>query len=134
MSGSTSSTVTRELGRHKGDTAHLMLEERMVERAIDAARAITAHSGYSTAVFDAQSDHIIERMTSHLMNNMYRPAIDLLSDFCDDYTASGDRITEMHVDTPTGTTAILKLTASLRRVPPATVRFSGITVQLKTEQ
>ncbi|MNC72401.1 hypothetical protein D3C75_1234470 [compost metagenome] len=61
---------------------------------------------------------------------MHTPAIDLLSDFRDEYTASGNRITEMTVTNAGGADAVLRLTVSLRREPPATVRVSGITVNI----
>lgn len=119
--------VSRELGRHKGDLAYLIMDANMVERAIVSARAIAAHCGHSVAVFDEEHDHIVDRMIEHISSNMHTPAIDLLSDFRDEYTASGSRITEMSMK---DTGAVLQLIVSLRREPPATVRVSGITVNI----
>ncbi|MNC36958.1 hypothetical protein D3C75_855040 [compost metagenome] len=119
--------VSRELGRHKGDLAHLIMDANMVERAITSARMIAAHCGHSVAVFDEEHDHIVDRMIEHIASNMHTPAVDLLSDFRDEYTASGNRITEMSLK---GTPAILQLTVSLRREPPATVRVSSIAINI----
>lgn len=119
--------VSRELGRHKGDLAHLIMDANMVERAITSARMIAAHCGHSVTVFDEEHDHIVDRMIEHISANMHTPAVDLLSDFRDEYTASGSRITEMSLK---GSSAILQLTVSLRREPPATVRVSGITINI----
>lgn len=123
--------VSRELGRHKGDPAHLLLDAKMVERAIAAARAISAHCGYSVSVFDSESEEIISRMIDHIMENMHTPAVDLLSDYNDEYTASGKRVTEMRVNNPNGDVGLLYLTVSLRREPPAAVRVSGINIEIK---
>ena len=122
--------VSRELGRHKGDLAHLIMDANMVERAIVSARTIAAHCGYSVAVFDSEHDSIVGRMIEHISSTMHTPAVDLLSDFRDEYTASGNRITEMTVTNAGGSDAVLRLTVSLRREPPATVRVSGITVNI----
>lgn len=123
--------VSRDLGRHKGDPAHLLLDAKMIERAIASARAIASHCGYSVSVFDSQGEQIVDRMIEHIQSNMHTPAIDLLSDYKDEYTASGSRVTEMHIDNPNGSKAVLNLTVSLRREPPATVRVSSIAVELK---
>lgn len=123
--------VSRELGRHKGDLAHLIMDANMVDRAIVSARTIAAHCGYSVAVFEKEHDSIVDRMIEHISANMHSPAVDLLSDFRDEYTASGGRVTEMTVETGAGERATLRLTVSLRREPPATVRVSGITIDIE---
>ncbi|MNH14833.1 hypothetical protein D3C79_744330 [compost metagenome] len=123
--------VSRELGRHKGDLAHLIMDANMVDRAIQSARMIAAHCGHSVTVFEEEHDRIVERMIDHIASNMHTPAIDLLSDFRDEYVASGSRITEMSLK---GSPAILRLTVTLRREPPATVRVSGITIDIQNEK
>lgn len=127
--------VSRELGRHKGDPAHLIMDAKMVERAVASARSIAAHCGYSVAVFDSEGEEIVSRMIEHIFANMESPAIDLLSDFRDEYTATGSRVTEMHINDPSvkGAGAVLALSTSLRREPPATVRVSGIAIELKVK-
>jgi len=126
--------VSHELGRHKGDPAHLIMDAKMVERAVASARAIAAHCGYSVSVFDSEGEEIVSRMIEHIFSNMHSPAVDLLSDYRDDYTASGGRITEMHINDPKGKGAVLQLTTSLRREPPSTVRVSGINVSIETKK
>lgn len=123
--------VSRELGRHKGDLAHLIMDTNMVDRAIQSARMIAAHCGHSVTVFEEEHDYIVDRMIEHITSNMQDPAIDLLSDFRDEYTASGKHVIEMFLK---GTDAILSLTVSLRREPPATVRVSGIAINIRTKQ
>lgn len=122
--------VSRELGRHKGDPAHLIMDAKMVERAIASARAIALHTGLPTSVFDNDHEEVVSRMIEHILDNMITPAVDLLSDFRDEYVASGNRVLELHLKNPGGATGVVRLTTTLRREPPATVRVSGITVSV----
>lgn len=127
--------VSRELGRHKGDLAYLIMDANMVDRAIESARVIALHSGLPTSVFDNDYEEVVSGMIEHILGNMHGPAVDLLSDFRDEYTASGNRILELHLNSPNSQSGIVRLTVSLLREPPATVRVSGITVNvvLKTK-
>lgn len=121
--------VSHELGRHKGDLAHLIMDANLVDRAIKSARMIAMHCGHSVSVFDEEHDRIVDRMIDHITSSMHTPACDLLSDFRDEYTASGKNATEMVIG---GSNAILTLTVSLRRELPATVRVSGIAITIRT--
>lgn len=126
--------VSRELGRHKGDPAHLLMDANMVERAIASARAIAAHCGYSTSAFDSEGPEIVDRMIEHIFATMTSPAIDLLSDFRDEYVASGSRLSELHLKDASQTPGVLTLTATLRREPPAIVRVASINIELKDKK
>lgn len=124
--------VSRELGRHKGDVAHLIVDAKVVERAVLSARGIAAHCGHSIVVFDQEHEVIVSSMIDHIFHNMQDPAIDLLSDFRDEYVATKKAVIEMHLKdvNAKGQQSVLRLIPTLRREQPATVRVHSIAVEV----
>ncbi|MNE06712.1 hypothetical protein D3C80_993110 [compost metagenome] len=120
--------VSRNLGRHKGEAAILLCDAEMVNRAFNAVKAIAASLNINGQSLSANHENAVSVIVDTIMNNMESPAIDLLSDFRDSYTAPRNRIVEIHLSDTTST-RVLGIIPSLSREGSATVRVSKIDVK-----
>lgn len=120
--------VSRNLGRHKGEAAILLCDAEMVARAFNAVKAIAGALKMNTSSLSVNEDSSINTILDTIMSNMESPAIDLLSDFRDSYTAPRARSVEIHIHDST-TTRVIGVIPSLSREGSATVRVSKLDVK-----
>ena len=125
--------VSRNLGRHKGEAAILLCDAEMVGRAFNAVKAIAGALKMNTTSLSANHEAAVNTVVDTIMNNMESPAIDLLSDFRDSYTAPRNRIVEIHLSDQ-NTTRVIGIVPSLSREGSATVRVSKIDIKTIEKQ
>lgn len=120
--------VSRTLGRHKGEAAILLVDAEMISRALDSVKAIASAMGVAHSSLSNHHDGAVSTILETVMNNMETPAIDLLSDFRDAYTAPRNRIVEIHLN-DSATTHVFGIIPTLSREGSATVRVSKLEVK-----
>lgn len=120
--------VSRSLGRHKDEIAILLCDAEMVARAFNAVKAIATALKINTSALSANENRSINTILDNIMDNMERPATQLLSDFRDSYTASPTQIVEIHIS-DSNNTRVIGVIPSLSREGRATIRVSKIDVK-----
>ncbi|MNC11098.1 hypothetical protein D3C75_587840 [compost metagenome] len=122
--------VSRTLGRHKGEAAILLCDAQMISRAVSALIGIAGSMNIDTTAMSQDIEYVTSTVLDNVMNNMETPAIDLMSDFRDSYTAPRNRIVEVELtDKATQTKRLFGIIPSLTREGSATVRVSRIDVK-----
>lgn len=123
--------VSRTLGRHKGEAAILLCDAQMINRAVAALIGIAGSMGLDPSAMSNDVEYVSSTILDNVMNNMETPAIDLLSDFRDSYTAPRNRIVEAELsDKATQTKTLFGIIPSLTREGSATVRVSRIDIKV----